>query len=56
MKNEYKVTRITYTKHEIYVEAKTVDQAEEVAKRVNLKHWTDMTDERLSEDIEVEIQ
>ena len=56
MKNEYKVTRITYTKHEIYVEANTEEEAEEVAQQTDLKHWSDMTEERLSEDIEVEIQ
>ena len=54
--NEYKITRTTYTKHEIYVEANTEEEAEEVAQQTDLKHWSDMTEERLSEDIEVEIQ
>ena len=38
------------------MEANTEEEAEEVAQQTDLKHWSDMTEERLSEDIEVEIQ
>jgi len=51
---EYKVTRFISRKEIIIVEADNEEEAEEIAINSPQKDWEDQTDERLSEEIDVE--
>ena len=51
---DYKVTRFISRKEVIIVEADDEDEAEEIALNSPQRDWEDQTDERLSEEIDVE--
>jgi len=51
---EYRITRTTYTKERIYIEADSEEIAEEMARGKNAEEWEDWTDERFMEEYEVE--
>ena len=50
---EFKATRVTGKREYVYIWAKDLEEAEEKAQSNDLA-WTDISDERANDDIEVE--
>ena len=51
----FKVTRFNYSKNVAYIEAKDEEEAEKIARYSGKVEWQDWTDERTSEEYEVEL-